>query len=205
MTGYDSIGTFILTGIGIIISITIHEYSHALVSTKLGDKTPEMYGRLTLNPLAHIDLLGLISLFIFRFGWAKPVPIDSSYYKDRRKGIILTSLAGPVSNLILAFFSLLILRAAKPQSRGLDIFLIILAQLNTGLAVFNMIPLSPLDGSKIFAELFGGRVADIIYSLERYGTFLIFILIWIPAVQNAISFMTQGVLRGLYALAGIFA
>lgn len=205
MTGYDNIGTFILTAIGIIISLTIHEYSHALVSTKLGDKAPEMYGRLTLNPLAHIDLLGLLSLFIFRFGWAKPVPIDPSYYRDRRKGIILTSLAGPVSNLILAFFSLLIFRAAKPQSKGIALFLIILAQLNTGLAVFNMIPLSPLDGSKIFAELFEGKVADLIYSLERYGTFLIFILLWIPAVQNVISLMIQNVLSWLYALAGIFA
>ncbi|MCX7884429.1 MAG: site-2 protease family protein [Caloramator sp.] len=192
MFNYD-IAQFLITGIAIIISLSIHEYSHALMSTLLGDDVPFRYGRLTLNPLAHIDPVGIISLFLFKFGWAKPVPISSRNYKNRRLGIILTSLAGPVSNFLLSFFTALCFVIFSPSSKGIVYFLGELFTINTGLFVFNLIPIPPLDGSKIFAELFGGRVADFIYRIERWGMFLLFALLWIPQVSYFLSFLIHAV------------
>ncbi|SKA82253.1 Zn-dependent protease (includes SpoIVFB) [Caloramator quimbayensis] len=192
MFNYD-IAQFLITGIAIIISLSIHEYSHALISTLLGDDVPFRYGRLTLNPLAHIDPIGIISLFLFKFGWAKPVPISSRNYKNRRLGIILTSLSGPISNLLLSFFTALCFVIFSPSSEGVVYFLGELFTINTGLFVFNLIPIPPLDGSKIFAELFGGRIADFIYSLERWGMVLLFALLWIPQVSYFLSFLIHTV------------
>ncbi|QCX32661.1 site-2 protease family protein [Caloramator sp. E03] len=188
MFNYD-IGQFLMTGIAIIISLSIHEYSHALISTLQGDDIPYRYGRLTLNPLAHIDPIGIISLFLFKFGWAKPVPISSRNYRNRRLGVILTSFAGPVSNIILAFFTALCFYLFNPTNEGIVYFLGELFTINTGLAVFNIIPIPPLDGSKIFGELFGGKVAEFIYGIERWGMFLIFALLWIPQVSYMLSFL----------------
>ncbi|TDT61916.1 site-2 protease family protein [Fonticella tunisiensis] len=184
ITNFD-FASFILRGIAVIISLSIHEYSHALVSYMQGDKTPQYYGRLTLNPLAHIDVMGLIALFVFKFGWAKPVPINSYYYKNERAGVVLTSMAGPLSNLLLAFFSILILLGIQPRNSGVEAFLWELFVINIGLAVFNILPFPPLDGSKIFAELFGGKVAEFIYRIERTGIFILFFLLWIPEVSRA--------------------
>lgn len=184
-----NIGQLIITGIAIIISLSIHEYSHALVSYIQGDDIPLRYGRLTLNPFSHIDPIGIISLFLFKFGWAKPVPISSRNYKNRRIGIILTSLAGPISNLILSFFTALFFYIFNPSNEGVVYFLQELFTINTGLAVFNLIPIPPLDGSKIFAELFGQRVANFIYSIERWGILLLFALLWIPQVSLLLSYV----------------
>lgn len=200
MKGYNTIGDFLLTAIAIVVSLTIHEYSHGLVSTLLGDKTPERYGRLTLNPLAHLDPIGLLSLFIFRFGWAKPIPIDSYYYKNKRFGIILTSIAGPLSNFILAFFSYLVYVVLKNPSPGIEMFLSTMVIINAGLAVFNLIPLPPLDGSKIIAEIFGGKIAELIYTLDRYGTFLLFALLWLNPVVEKLSAAINWVIDLLYML-----
>lgn len=193
MFNYNNAGQFIITAIAILLSLTIHEYSHALVSTVQGDDIPERYGRLSLNPMAHIDPIGLISLFLFKFGWAKPVPISSRYYKNRRLGIVLTSIAGPLSNLIFAFFSALIYYLFTPEQAGVQYFLGELFTINTGLAVFNLIPVPPLDGSKIFAELFGGRIADFIYRIERTGMMILFLLLWIPQVSFLLSFAISAV------------
>jgi Zn-dependent protease len=194
-------GEIIIRVIAVIISLTVHEYAHAVVSHAQGDRTPEQYGRLTLNPMSHIDLVGLISLFIFKFGWAKPVPISSYYYKNSRRGIILTSLAGPVSNLILAFFSMVALYAFQPESQAIQYFLLELLFMNTGLAVFNILPFPPLDGSKIFAELFGGKIAEIIYSMEGKGTFILFLLLWLDPVRQVIGILNGKVLYTLESLA----
>ncbi|WDC83806.1 site-2 protease family protein [Caloramator sp. mosi_1] len=99
-----SLSELIFVSIAVIVSLTIHEYSHALAATLLGDDTPKVYDRLTLNPFAHIDIAGLIALLIVRFGWAKPVPVNPYNFKNRSLGIIITSIAGPLSNIILAFF-----------------------------------------------------------------------------------------------------
>lgn len=187
MYGYKNMSEIVLSFIAIIVSLTIHEYSHGLASTAQGDDTPRLYGRLTLNPLAHIDPMGLVSLFLFRFGWAKPVPISSGNYKNPRIGIVLTSAAGPLSNLILAFFSLLSLYLFKVQSAELIYFFQNLIFLNIGLAVFNLIPIPPLDGSKILAETLGGAVSEFIYKIERAGMVILMLALWFTPLNDILS------------------
>lgn len=187
MYGYKNMSEIVLSFIAIIVSLTIHEYSHGLASTAQGDDTPRLYGRLTLNPLAHIDPMGLVSLFLFRFGWAKPVPISSRNYKNPRIGIVLTSAAGPLSNLILAFFSLLSLYLFKVQSAELIYFFQNLIFLNIGLAVFNLIPIPPLDGSKILAETLGGAVSEFIYKIERAGMVILMLALWFTPLNDILS------------------
>lgn len=200
MFGYKNIGEFLLTGIVIVISLTVHEYSHGLISTAFGDDTPRRYGRLTLNPMAHIDILGLLCLFIFKFGWAKPVPINPDNYKNRKAGIIFTSLAGPLSNILLAFLSIIVYFAiGADASDGLIFFLEDMAIINVGLAVFNIIPLPPLDGSKIAAEIFGGPFARFVYRAGNYSTIILFLILFIPQVQN-ILFMAIGNTYGFLAM-----
>lgn len=203
MFEYTDAGKIIFSVIAIVISFTIHEYSHALVSTVQGDDTPRNYGRLTLNPAAHIDIIGFISLFIFRFGWAKPVPFNSDNYKNPRIGVILTSLAGPMSNLILAFISIIVLYVAYPESEGILYFLEQLVLINAGLAVFNLIPVPPLDGSKIVSEIFGGRVAVFMFNIQRYGIMVLLMLLWLPTVSQFLWRMIFGVITVMENLAGL--
>lgn len=203
MFDYRNAGEIIFSLIAIVVSFTIHEYSHALISTVQGDDTPRIYGRLTFNPAAHIDIMGFICLFLFKFGWAKPVPISSKNYKNPRMGIILTSLAGPVSNLILAFISILVALATYPQSDAISFFLGQLVYINVGLAVFNLIPVPPLDGSKIIAEIFGGRVAVFIYNIQRYGIILLFMLLWVPSISQFLSLIIYRIADTMANIAGM--
>ena len=182
-----TLSEWILRAIAVIIALTIHEFSHGLVSHLQGDKTPESHGRLTLNPLSHIDPLGLIALFVFRFGWAKPIPINSSNYKKQRIGIILTSIAGPLSNLLLSFSAIIAYILTNPQNEAIIFFYQEAIFINASLALFNMIPVPPLDGSKIFASIFGGKVAELIYKIEGKGTIVIFLLLNLPIVNQSLS------------------
>jgi Zn-dependent protease len=153
----------------LLIAITFHEFAHARVSYSLGDPTPKQTGRLSLNPLAHLDPVGLLMLWIFRFGWAKPVQINPYYYKDPKKGVLLVSLAGPLSNLVLAFFTLIFLKLDFITSSFAVNFVYILFVYNLGLAVFNLIPVPPLDGSKILVNLLPGNPNNFFYKIEAYG------------------------------------
>jgi Zn-dependent protease len=200
-----NLGQSIIYAIVIVTSLTIHEFAHGLTSSLQGDDTPERYGRLSLNPLAHLDIIGLLSLFIFKFGWAKPVPISSYNYKNQKRGIILTSIAGPLSNLLLSFIGVIFWCAFPDISGGLSYFLRMLIIINANLAVFNLLPFPPLDGSKIFAELLGGRAADLIYRMERYGIFILFLVLWIPQVTNFLSFIINDiVLSGMFTIVAFF-
>jgi Zn-dependent protease len=201
MSNYRNPGEIIFSIIAIVISFTIHEYSHAFVSTIQGDDTPRLYGRLTLNPLAHVDIAGFITLILFKFGWAKPVPISSKNYKNKRLGIIFTSLAGPLSNFILAFLTILIAYIFEPQSEGVLYFMIQLIFINIGLAVFNLIPVPPLDGSKIIAETIGGGAARFIYRIERFGIFIVFMLLWLPPVGKFFSNTISGIYNIMESIA----
>ncbi len=145
--------------VAIFTSLTIHEFSHALAGKLRGDRTAEREGRLTLNPLAHIDLMGLIPLFIFGFGWAKPVPFNPYNLKNPKWDSVLIALAGPASNLILAIisaiaFRILIGTGVIEGINLLAIFLFFLILLNLFLLFFNIVPIHPLDGSKLFFALF---------------------------------------------------
>lgn len=144
----------------ILLAIVCHEYAHGWMSDRLGDPTPRMSGRLTLNPFRHLDFMGTVCLLLFHVGWANPVPINPVYYKDRKKGIIYVSLAGPVANFILAYLSLLIegLLVKFGPSSSLVIWMLCQlcyysAVINIGLALFNLVPIPPLDGSKVVGEL----------------------------------------------------
>jgi len=164
-----------LFAISLVAAVTIHEFSHAYVADKLGDPTPRAYGRVTLNPLSHLDPLGTLALLVASIGWGKPVPVDSYNFSNPRRDTLLVSLAGPASNIILALILAVIVRLA-PASSILAIPMILL---NIGLAVFNLLPIPPLDGSKILPGLVSKQSAYAWEQLtERLGIFglLIFIL-----------------------------
>lgn len=198
----------VITGIVVIIALTFHEFAHGLASYSQGDDTAKAQGRLTLNPFSHIDIFGLIMLFIVKFGWAKPVPINPYVYKNRRRGIIITSFAGPFANLLLAFFSYftfeLLLKNNYMLSQGMAVFLTTMILLNVNLAIFNLLPIPPLDGSKIFAEAFGGKVADLIYKIEGMGMIFLILILMLPPVRSLLGFLSRMVLNGMYYIISIF-
>lgn len=167
----------------ILLAISFHELGHAFVAYKLGDVTQKYQGRLTLNPLAHLDPVGAIMLLLFRFGWAKPVLINSDYFKNRKQGILLVSAAGPMANVILAwiFYNLLgFLPGLMPNLALMNtmfLFLSLNVQLNLGLAAFNLIPLPPLDGSKILAAFLPAHLEYKFLSWARYGPMILILLV----------------------------
>lgn len=185
MLGFNSIPEAIMFLIAAVISFTIHEYSHGIVSYIQGDPTPKNEGRLTLNPVSHIDLYGLLAIMIAHFGWAKPVPYVSKYYKNKRIGIALTSVAGPLSNFLLAIVASLIYVIINSDNYITTYFFSNLIELNIILALLNMIPIPPLDGSKLVASIFGGSIAEFIYRIQRIGIIIVFLLFLFPPVSNA--------------------
>lgn len=167
-----------------LICITFHEVSHGFVAYMLGDPTAKDAGRLTLNPLKHLDVFGLFMMAVFRFGWAKPVPVDMWRFKNPKRGMAITALAGPVSNIILAAFMLLILgfgfiplNRAGTAGRVLLELIEITASLSIRLAVFNLVPIPPLDGSKVLFALLPDRSYYRLMHLERYGMIIIVIVL----------------------------
>ncbi len=169
----------------LIIAITIHEFSHAYVADNLGDPTPRLQGRLTLNPLAHLDPIGTLLIIVARFGWGKPVQFDPFNLQHPRRDAALISIAGPISNIILAIAASLLIRAfeafvAAPNT-ALLIFVSFLHQLiviNVVLAIFNLVPIHPLDGFKIVLGMLPPERAREWAELERYGMlFLLFLIL----------------------------
>jgi Zn-dependent protease len=171
---------YIFLAIALVIAITIHEYSHALAADRLGDPTPRSLGRLSLNPLRHLDPLGTLMIFVLRFGWGKPVPIDAYNLKNPRRDELIIALAGPVSNLILAtIFSLL--ANFIPQNFILLSFVFTLIQINIILAVFNLLPIPPLDGSKIFLNLLPVDTSiKWQEAFDRFGIIILLVTLFIP-------------------------
>ncbi len=169
----------------ILIGLTFHEYAHGRVAYILGDDTAYLQGRLTLNPLPHIDWLGFFMLIIAHFGWAKPVqvnPVNFNRNITMKQGMMLVSLAGPAMNLLLALAGMIALRILVPLQdnvwAGYVLALLIpLIQINLILAAFNLIPVPPLDGSKILAGLLPDAGTRLMYSLEQYGPILLLLLI----------------------------
>lgn len=165
---------------GIILALTIHEYAHGLVAYMMGDKTAKQYGRLTLNPIAHIDPLGFLCLIVTRqFGWAKPVPVNDLNFKDRKKGMLLVSLAGPVSNFLAALL-IAIFGGLFYDSMG-DIMIGIIGYayvINLGIGVFNLIPIPPLDGSKILDVFLTNKQKLFMRRYAIYSNIIIIMLIF---------------------------
>lgn len=161
----------------VLIAITFHEFSHGYAAHLLGDPTPKNQGRLTLNPIPHLDPLGTLMLLVAHFGWAKPVQVNPFYFKgDRQRGMLLVSLAGPFSNLVLALF-VAILYNLFDVSGYLALFLFLLLSINVYLAIFNLIPIPPLDGSKILLGLLPRHMHEYIYKIEAYGPIILILLV----------------------------
>ena len=152
----------------LLFALVFHEFSHAWIAYKLGDPTARYAGRLTLNPIAHLDPIGGLMILFVGFGWAKPVPVDPRYLKKPREDMMKIAFAGPASNLLLAFIAGTILRFGVGQG-SIAMMLILFTQINIMLAVFNMIPVSPLDGSQIFSGLLIRTNPDLVRNLQIYG------------------------------------
>ncbi len=182
----------------ILFAVTVHEVAHGLAAWKLGDPTAKAMGRLTLNPIKHLDPVGTLVFFITQMiGWAKPVPVNPLNFKDPKRDMIWVALAGPVSNIALAVLSALVLRSIiGPLSgasasmgyiiRPLLYMAFVSIQINIGLAIFNLIPVPPLDGSKVLAGLLPRNLMHHYEALERYGFIILFVLIFTGVTDRII-------------------
>ncbi len=165
---------FALVAIPLLFSVIIHEVAHGWVAYRMGDPTAKWLGRLTLNPLKHLDPVGTLMLFLAGFGWAKPVPVNFNNLSDKRKGLIFVSSAGIVANILFAFISLLFIRLFSTSSSGIAVILVYyVVQINITLAALNLIPIPPLDGSKILMGIAWERTPYFLARLEPYGFFII--------------------------------
>jgi Zn-dependent protease len=188
-----SLPILLANAVALLVAITVHEFAHALVASRLGDPTAERLGRLSLNPLRHLDPIGTLMLLVAGFGWGKPVPVNPYYLRTGPKtGMALTSVAGPISNLITAFlFALplrfdLVTRMGSPNGVSPSLFQILasIILLNIGLALFNLIPLPPLDGFSVALGLLPREIAAALAQIQPYGPFILLLLIlagrWLP-------------------------
>ena len=179
--------------IAVLLCLTVHETCHGLAALALGDPTAKRMHRLSFNPLHHIYWLGLAAMFVCGFGWAKPVPVDMRYFKNPKAGMALTALAGPVSNFLLALLAMLaaslMVRLAPVTGLTLWVlyFLIDLAILSIGLGLFNLIPIPPLDGSKVLFSLLPEKAYYTLMRYERYGMLVLLAIVWLDIGGNFLS------------------
>jgi Zn-dependent protease len=193
--------------IAVIIGITFHEFSHAAVASLQGDQTARSQGRLTLNPLSHLDPLGSIALVVAGFGWGRPVPVTPSRLRNRRFGHVLVGLAGPAANFVLAIVSVVALRIAYPPADvAFDInftlrLLDTLVAVNVILGVFNLLPIPPLDGSTLLSILLPPSRQNIVRFLEQYGIFLLLALLILA--PNLLTPIFRSITEAIYGLVGL--
>ena len=214
--------------ISILIALSIHEWAHAIVATKLGDPTPGEHGRLTVNPIAHLDPLGALLFLAVGFGWAKPVPVNPLYFRHPRRDTCLVAAAGPASNLVLAFIALaglaMLGQGAELSAMGLletpargQVLTAFVLQLlasslfiNLGLMAFNLLPIAPLDGSKVLQAFIPRRFADRYEEFMRVGMYIllaIFVaegIFHIPILSIWIVTIMDAVLAGMQSVVGLF-
>lgn len=196
---YSSVQELIYAAITIMIAFTVHEYAHAIVAYKFGDETAKKQGRLTLNPVSHLDPLGTILIFLAGFGWAKPVPVNRFFFKNPRLAGILVSVAGPISNLLLATLALIIFFGLLGTGFGaglegyLDFFNIFIG-LNIMLFVFNLLPFPPLDGYRIVEDLVPRRIRPVLTQYETYGAFIFLVLVITPLDRYTINPILHGLI-----------
>jgi Zn-dependent protease len=187
--------------IAVVVGITVHEFSHAAAATAQGDLTAKAQGRLTLNPASHLDPLGSLFLIIGGFGWGRPTPFNPLRMRRRRVGAALVGLAGPLSNVLVAILAAIALRVTNPS--GVDVLssfsgklFFALVELNVVLAVFNLLPIPPLDGSRLLSVLLPPSRQNIVYFLDRFGIFLLLgLLLLAPNLfQPLFTSMTRAIL-----------
>ena len=202
----------------VLLALSVHEAAHGFVAWRLGDPTARNFGRLTLNPLKHLDPYGFICMLLCGFGWANPVPVNSRFFKKPRRDIALVGLAGPASNLLLAVIFVLLLRfvgygwlAQLPLSSQLQFNLVYFTCLilyygvymNVTLAIFNLLPVPPLDGSRIFYVFLPPRIYYKIMQHQRTITLVVMALLLLGPLSTVINLLTELVIKGLFAITGM--
>lgn len=210
----DYLISLLLTIPSVLLSLSVHECAHGWMSYKLGDPTARNLGRLTLNPIKHIDPIGLLCMIFFNFGWAKPVPVRARYYKKPRRDMALVAAAGPISNLLLCLIGVLLTHISgfifklipDPSATAYQflnvwwLFLLQFSILNASLAVFNLIPIPPLDGSRIAFIFLPPKFYFGVMRYERYIQIALFILIFAGAFDFVLSACVDGIMNGFYFL-----
>ena len=201
--------TLLISAAAALLCITLHELSHGFVAWRLGDPTAKNAGRLTLNPIRHLDVVGLLMMLVAKVGWAKPVPVDMRYFKRPKRDMALTALAGPVSNMVLSFLLLALysglvrILPGGPAAYFLLNFLSRTAVMSIGLGLFNLLPISPLDGSKILFSLFPDKVYYTILRYERYVMIPLMILMFVGVFDGLLDFCINGVLGVMLRMVGL--
>ncbi len=200
----ESIIYVLMRVITVLLAISIHEMAHGFLAYKLGDPTAKFDGRLSLNPLRHIDPFGALCMFFFGFGWAKPVMVNPNYFRNYKKDMALTALAGPVSNILLGFVGVIIWVHLAPivNNAYFSMFITMFVTLNISLAVFNLLPIPPLDGSKIFLPLLPSRVYYDIMRYQQFGFIILIIALYLGVLDPILNICSNGILRVLIFLAG---
>ena len=204
---FTSLGSAALRAAAVLLCLSVHETCHGLAALALGDPTAKARHRLSLNPLRHIDWLGLAMMFVAGFGWAKPVPVNPNYFKKPKQGMAVTALAGPASNFLLALLAMLISRLIylyapyNPVWQTVfDFCLYTVAPLSIGLGLFNLLPLPPLDGSKVLAMFLPDRAYAVWMRYERYGMLVLLVLSFADIGSSFISNAILGVYSAFFTL-----
>ncbi len=201
--------TLLISAAAALLCITLHELSHGFMAWRLGDPTAKNAGRLTLNPIKHLDLFGLLMMLIAKVGWAKPVPVDMRYFKHPKQGMAMTALAGPAANFATALaataLASLIYHAAPLQPVWVAVLCLLsnLALLGVGMGLFNLIPISPLDGSKILFALLPDRAYITILRYEKYVMGLLIVLVLLGVFDRPLSFLMLHTLQAFCTVTGM--